>query len=56
MTESRTPLTTAYKDRTRLSSAPTVRIIPPFQRPQNKPKLFDLLREALRSRHYSRRN
>jgi hypothetical protein len=55
MTESRTPLPTAYKDRTRLSSAPTVRIIPSFQRPQNKPKRFDLLREALRSRHYSRR-
>jgi hypothetical protein len=55
MTESRTPLPTAYKDRTRLSSAPTVRIIPSFQRPQNKPKLLDLLREALRSRHYSRR-
>ena len=55
MTESRTPLPTAYKDRTRLSSAPTVRIIPSFQRPQNKPKLLDLLREALRSRHYSHR-
>ena len=56
MTESRTPLPTAYKDRTRLSSAPTVRIIPSSQRPQNKPKLLDLLREALRSRHYSCRN
>jgi hypothetical protein len=55
MTESRTPLPTAYNDRTRLSSAPTVRIIPSFQRPQNKPKLLDLLREALRFRHYSRR-
>lgn len=56
MTESRTPLTTAYKDHSRLSPAPTVRIIPSSQRPQNKPKLLDLLREALRSRHYSRRN
>jgi len=49
MTESRTPLPTAYKDRTRLSSARKVRIIPSFQRPQNKPKFLDLLREARRS-------
>ena len=56
MTESRAPLPTAYKDRTHLSSTPTVRIIPSSQRIQNKPKLLDLLREALRSRHYSRRN
>lgn len=55
MTESKTPLPSAYKDRTHLSSAPTVSIIPSYQRPQNKPKLLDQLREALRSRHYSRR-
>ena len=55
MTESRAPLPTAYKDRTHLLSTPTVRIIPSSQRLQNKPKLLDLLCEALRSRHYSRR-
>ena len=55
MAEQRAILPTVYKDRTHLSSAPAVRAAPSSQQPHNKPKLLDLLREALCSRHYSRR-
>lgn len=55
MFESRKPLQTAYKDLPRPLYKPTVKIVPSYQQQQNKPKLLDQLREALLSRHYSRR-
>jgi len=55
MIELRKRLPTDYKDRPRLLSTPTVKIVPSYQQQQNKPKLLDQLRDALRSRHYSRR-
>jgi hypothetical protein len=55
MIELRKRLPIDYKDRPRLLSTPTVKIVPSYQQQQNKPKLLDQLRDALRSRHYSRR-
>jgi integron integrase len=54
MTELRVPLPKDIRDRTHPAST---RIVPltPTQPTRQKPKLLDLLREALRSRHYSRR-
>lgn len=54
MTESKASLPNAFKDRIRPSLA-TVRAVPSALPTRPKPKLPDQMREALRSRHYSRR-
>jgi integron integrase len=54
MPDSKVPLATADKHRTRPLSA-TVRAITSSPAIPPKPKLLDQMREALRSRHYSRR-
>ena len=46
MIELRKRLPTDYKDRPRLLSTPTVKIVPSYQQQQNKPKLLDQLRDA----------
>jgi hypothetical protein len=48
-------LSAVQKNRAHLSSAPAALTIHSFQPTPNKPKLLDPLREALRSRHYSRK-
>ena len=55
MTESRESLSTAFRDRTRLSLTRALIVAPSPKPTRQKLKLLDQMREALRSRHYNRR-
>jgi len=55
MTGSRVPLPLASRHKTNMPQAVPVSVVKTVRRDRHKPKLLDQLREAIRSRHYSRR-
>ncbi len=52
MTKSRAPLSTAFKDQTRLLPNRAIRVVPSSPPTFQKPKLLDQMREALRALYY----